>query len=92
MDVKAQLLLLESKHRSTCASAAAAKAHYLSLHGKLGSASSLARAKAKWEDYEARKRIIAARIAVIKGLLPIERPLEIRSRAPAPSIAQNHST
>jgi tRNA U34 5-methylaminomethyl-2-thiouridine-forming methyltransferase MnmC len=92
MDVAAQLLQLESKHRSASASAAAAKAHYLSLHGKPGSATSLARAIAKWEDYESRKRIIAARIAVIEELLPNDRHLEIGSRIGVPSIAQHPST
>jgi hypothetical protein len=75
MDIESRLRALELRYGQLLSAAAAAKGHYLALLDEPGSIkSTVKRARHRWENLDARKRAIAARMGEIEG---VERDLMI---------------
>jgi hypothetical protein len=69
MDIEARLRALESRYRQALSASIAAKAHYLALLDEPSStAVAVKRARQQWDNLDARKRGIAARMGEIDDL------------------------
>jgi hypothetical protein len=75
MDIESRLRALESRYRQALSASVAAKAHYLALLEEPSSSpASIRRARIQWENLDARKRGLSARMGEIEDL---EQHLEI---------------
>jgi hypothetical protein len=69
MDIEARLRRLESRYRGALSAAVAAKANYLALAGEpCATPYAIERAKALWQQFDTRKRTIAARMGELEAL------------------------
>ncbi|MGA2776839.1 MAG: hypothetical protein ABSF94_04725 [Steroidobacteraceae bacterium] len=67
MDMESRLRKLESRYRVAMNAALAAKAHYLALTGEPGATpAAIECARARWQQLDARKRGIAARMGEVE--------------------------
>ncbi len=67
MDMESRLRKLESRYRAALGATVAAKAHYLALAGEPSATpAAIERARAHWQQLEARKRGIAARMGEVE--------------------------
>jgi hypothetical protein len=69
MDIEARLRKLEFRYRALLSATVAAKANYLALAGEpSASAFAIERAKALWQQFDSRKRTIAAQMGELEEL------------------------
>jgi len=69
MDIEARLRRLESRYRGALSAAVAAKANYSALAGEpCATPYAIERAKALWQQFDTRKRTIAARMGELEAL------------------------
>jgi hypothetical protein len=69
MDIEARLRALESRYRQALSATVSAKAHYLALLDEpAATPAAVKRARAQWENLEARKRAVAARMGEVEDL------------------------
>ena len=83
MDIEDRLKRLQSLFSYALSGAVAAKARYLAVRGDLSSTpAAVARAKMAWQQLEARKTAIIARMVALEELdqLATMEPLEVREQ------------
>jgi hypothetical protein len=68
MDIEVRLRRLESRYRAALSAAVAAKANYWALAGEPSASTAIERAKSRWEQFESRKRSIAAQMGEFEAL------------------------
>jgi len=69
MNIEARLRQLESSYRAALSATVVAKANYLALAGDPGApAAAVKRAQVRWQQFDARKRGIAAQMGEIEDI------------------------
>ena len=82
MDIEDRLKRLQSLFTFALSGAVAAKARYLAVRGELGAtAAAVARAKMTWQQLEARKTAIIARMVALEELEQQQAPEQLELAA-----------
>jgi hypothetical protein len=82
VDIEDRLKRLQSLFTYALSGAVAAKARYLALHGDLSSTPvAVARAKMTWQQLEARKTAIIARMVALEELEQVDVPEQLDALA-----------